>query len=232
MTSRARTRAVPLLAAFALVAVALAGCGGGDGGSARASGGSGDSGGSAASGELAGAVRQPPLEVASVTLPNATVGADGAPFAMQAQPGGLLVVYFGFTSCPDICPTTLSDVGRAVRELPAAERERVEVAMVTVDPDRDTGQIMTSYLDTFVRGGGVALRTTDPAQQQAAQDAFRVVANRIPEGDSYTFEHTAVTYAIDDTGTVVVEWPFGTSSATMARDMEILLARSDQEVSR
>ena len=91
---------------------------------------------------------------------------------------------------------------------------------------------MTSYLDTFVKGHGVALRTTDPAQQQAAQDAFRVVANRIPEGDSYTFEHTAVTYAIDDTGTVVVEWPFGTSSDTMARDMEILLARADQGVTR
>lgn len=221
MSPRALARARPLLAVVVLSAVALSACGGGegDGGSARAS----------ADDELTGAVRTPPLEVASVTLPNETTGADGAPFAMTATPDGLLLVYFGFTSCPDICPTTLSDVGRAVQKLPRVDRARVDVAMVTVDPDRDTGQVLTSYLDTFVDGGGVALRTTDPVQQQSAQDAFRVVANRVPEGDdNYTFEHTAVTYVIDERGTVVVEWPFGTSSSAMARDMEILLARADR----
>lgn len=211
------------VAAVSLAVLALAGCGGGDGNAAHDA---------SASGELTGAVRTPPLAVGSVTLPNATVGADGGPFAMQAGPGGLLLVYFGFTSCPDICPTTLSDIGRAVQKLSPANRDRVDVAMVTVDPGRDTGPIMTSYLDTFVKGGGVALRTTDPAQQQVAQDAFRVVAKRIPEGDTYTFEHTAVTYGIDDTGTVVVEWPFGTSSTTMARDIEILLARADRGTTR
>lgn len=223
MTRHALRRATPLLTVIALVAVALAGCGGGDGGSTRGS----------SSGELSGAVRTPPLDVASVTLPNATTGADGAPFTMQARPGGLLLVYFGFTSCPDICPTTLSDIGRAVQKLPAADRDRVDVAMATVDPDRDTGAVLTSYLDTFVKGGGIALRADDPAQQQAAQDAFRVVAKRIPEGaDNYTFEHTAVTYVVDDTGTVVDEWPFGTSPDAMARDLGILLGRSDAAATR
>jgi protein SCO1/2 len=208
---------------LALTVVVLTGCGGDDGGSARV----------IDDGELTGAVRTPPLEVASVTLPNATTGADDAPFTMQARPGGLLVVYFGFTSCPDICPTTLSDVGRAVQKLSSDRRERVDVAMVTVDPERDTGAVLTSYLDAFVKGGGIALRTTDPAQQQAAQDAFRVVANRIPEGeDGYTFEHTAVTYVVDDTGTVVVEWPFGTTPDTMARDLGILLGERRQGAGR
>lgn len=230
MSLRPRARAVPLLAVLALVVVALAGCGGGDDGSAR--GGSGPGSESTADATLSGVVRQPPLEVASVTLPNATVGAGDAPFTMQAPPGGLLLVYFGYTSCPDICPTTLSDIGRAVKQLPAADRDRIEVAMVTVDPDRDTGQILTSYLDTFVKGRGVALRTTDPAQQQTAQEAFRVVAKRVPDGDTYSFEHTAVTYVVDDTGTVVVEWPFGTSSATMAHDMEILLSGDGQAATR
>jgi protein SCO1/2 len=214
VSARARQRATPLVVVLALVAVVLAGCGG-DGGSARPQG-------------LTGAVRTPPLEVASVTLPNETTGAGGAPFTMQAEPGKLLLVYFGFTSCPDICPTTLSDLGRAVQKLPADERDRVDVVMVTVDPARDTGEVMTSYLDTFVPGRGIALRTTDPAQQQAAQDAFRVVAKRVPEGDdNYTFEHTAVTYVVDDRGTVVVEWPFGTAPDAMARDLGILFARAD-----
>ena len=223
MTHRVATRAVLLVAALALAVVALAGCGGGDDGSAR--GAADSTGRSGSDGTLSGVVRQPPLQVASVTLPDVTVGADGAPFAMQAPPGELLLVYFGYTSCPDICPTTLSDIGRAVKQLPADDRDRVQVAMATVDPDRDSGQILTSYLDTFVKGRGVALRTTDPAQQQAAEDAFRVVAKRVPDGESYSFEHTAVTYVVDDTGTVVVEWPFGTSSATMAHDMEVLLSR-------
>lgn len=223
MSARALRRAVPFLTVLALASGVLAGCGGDDGGSARGP----------AAGELSGAVRTPPLDVASVTLPNATVGAGGAPFAMQAQPGGLLLVYFGFTSCPDICPTTLSDIGRAVQKLSGAERDRVQVAMATVDPDRDTGEVMTSYLDTFVKGGGIALRATDPGEQQAAQDAFRVVAKRIPEGDdNYTFEHTAVTYVVDETGTVVDEWPFGTSPDAMARDIRILLGRSDAEATR
>jgi protein SCO1/2 len=209
------TRTPRLVATAVLAAVALSACGG-DGGADRARTG------------LSGAVRTPPLEVGAVSLPNESPGAAGAPFATRAVPGALLLVYFGFTSCPDICPTTLSDLGRSLQKLSPADRERVDVAMVTVDPDRDSGAVLTSYLDTFVEGGGVALRTTDPVQQQAAQDAFRVVARRVPEGSRYTFEHTAVTYVVDDDGTVVLEWPFGTSPDSMRRDLEILLRRADR----
>jgi len=222
VTTRTGRSVAPLLVVLAMAAGVLSACGGGadDRSSARVS----------ANDELSGAVRTPPLDVGSVTLPNETDGVGGVPFTMRAAPDGLLLVYFGFTSCPDICPTTLSDIGRAVKEMPATERGRVDVAMVTVDPDRDTGAVLTSYLDTFVKGGGIALRTTDPVRQQAAQDAFRVVAERIPEGDDgYTFEHTAVTYVVDDSGTVVLEWPFGISPTAMARDLEILLARADRE---
>jgi protein SCO1/2 len=215
VTGHPRWSVAALFALVVSVAVVLAACGGVDGVPTRVG--------------LSGAVRTPPLEVGTVSLPNESPGAHGAPFAMTAPSGGLLLVYFGFTSCPDICPTTLSDLGRAVQKIPADARRRVDVAMVTVDPDRDTGSVLTSYLDTFVDGGGVALRTTDPAQLQSAQDAFRVVANRIPEGDTYTFEHTAVTYVVDENGTVVVEWPFGTSPDAMARDLRILLRRADAE---
>lgn len=200
----------------AVVAIALLGsCG--DGGRDRAR-----------PGGLSGAVRTPPLEVGAVSLPDESPGANGAAFTMTAAPGGLLVVYFGFTSCPDICPTTLSDTGRALQELDAADRDRVAVAMVTFDPERDTGEVLTSYLETFVAGGGHALRTVDPALQQAAQDAFNVVVRRISEGSTYTFDHTAVSYVVDDRGTVVVEWPFGTSPDAMRRDLEILLRRIDR----
>lgn len=192
--------------AVAGLAVGLGACGSGD--TARS---------------LSGVIRTPPLQVGDVVLPDETPGANGAPFEMRAPRGGLLVVYFGYTSCPDICPTTLSDIGRALREL-GAPASRVDVAMVTVDPERDSGEIIASYLDHFVRRGH-ALRTTDPVQQETAQDAFRVTARRIPEGDTYSMEHTAITYVVNDAGTVVLEWPFGTSSRDMRLDLEALLER-------
>ncbi len=172
---------------------------------------------------LSGVIRTPPLEVGGVVLPDETPGANDAPFEMRAPRDGLLVVYFGYTSCPDICPTTLSDIGRALRDLGVPAR-RVDVAMVTVDPERDSGEIIASYLDHFVRRGH-ALRTTDPVQQEAAQNAFRVVARRIPEGETYSLEHTAITYVVNDAGTVVLEWPFGTSSRDMSLDLDFLLDR-------
>jgi len=181
-------------------------------------------GGSDAPSSLQGVVRKPPLQVASVTLPDESPLAAGAPFTMKAAKGGLLLAYFGYTNCPDVCPTTLSDIGRALRELPESERKQVEVAFATVDPDRDSGAILSSYLDHFVDGGH-ALRTTDAAQLQAAEDTFGVVAKKVPEGTSYSMEHTAITFVIDDTGKVVVEWPFGTDSKAMADDMKLLLSR-------
>ena len=204
-----RLRVVSLAAVAVLVAsLALVACGGG----------------SDAPSSLQGVVRKPALQVASVTLPDESPLAAGAPFAMKAPKGGLLLAYFGYTNCPDVCPTTLSDIGRALRELPAGEREKVEVAFATVDPDRDSGAILSSYLDHFVDGGH-ALRTTDATQLQAAEDAFGVIAKKVPEGSSYSMEHTAITFVIDDTGKVVVEWPFGTDSSVMADDMKLLLSR-------
>ena len=175
---------------------------------------------------LDGVVRTPPRNVSSVTLPDETPGADGAPFSMKAAPGELLLAYFGYTNCPDVCPTTLSDIGVALRKLPRSERDRVDLAFVTVDPARDSGEKLASYLDHFVARGH-ALRTTDAALQQSAQDAFGVVARQIPEGTSYSMEHTAVTYVIDDTGRVVVEWPFGTQPAAMADDLRYLFDRGE-----
>ena len=204
-----RLRVLPLVAAAVLVAsLGLSACGGG----------------SDAPSSLQGVVRKPALQVASVTLPDESPLADGAPFPMKAAKGGLLLAYFGYTNCPDVCPTTLSDIGRALRDLPASDREKVEVAFATVDPDRDSGEKLASYLDHFVDGGH-ALRTTDAAQLQTAEDAFGVVAKKVPEGSSYSMEHTAITFVIDDTGKVVVEWPFGTDSLAMADDMKLLLSR-------
>lgn len=174
-------------------------------------------------GTLAGVVRDPALEVAQVTLPDAE---DGAPVAMRADDGQLLVVYFGYTSCPDVCPTTLSDIKVALGDLPDELARRVRVAMVTVDPERDTPEVLTGYLDHFF-DRFTALRTEDPDDLRDAAAAFGVqfeVEAHEP-GASYAVSHSAITYVIDDTGTVVVEWPFGFESTDMASDLRYLLTK-------
>ena len=173
-------------------------------------------------GGLAGAVRTPPLVVGSISLPD--VGAGDALVTMQAPPNELYLVYFGYTSCPDICPTTLSDIRVAIDDLPAAKADRVTVGMVTVDPERDTPEILIGYLDHFFEHS-IALRTDDPAQLASASKAFGVTW-QIPShspGAAYNVAHTAVTYVIDDTGTVVDEWPFGLTSDAMTSDLSTLL---------
>lgn len=173
------------------------------------------------SGALAGVVRTPALDVASIELPDAS----GKPTAMRAAPGELLLVYFGYTSCPDICPTTMSDISVALADLPDELSQRVTVAMATVDPERDSPEVVTGYLGHFF-DRSLALRTEDPAQLETATDAFGVrfeVEDHAAGSTSYEVSHSAVTYVVDDTGTVAVEWPFGFDSEDMSSDIRTLL---------
>lgn len=175
--------------------------------------------------ELTGLVRPQPLEVGAVSLPEVTAGRREEPFAFRAAPGELLVGYFGFTSCPDVCPTTLANL-RVARDGLGPDGDRVDLAMVTVDPDRDTPEVLSGYLASFADRYH-ALRTTDPAALRAAEDAFGASSSvtTTPEGD-IEVAHTGTTYVIDDRGRVVVEWPFGVTADAMASDLEILLERS------
>ena len=170
---------------------------------------------------LRGAVRNPPLEVASVVLPDV---ADGRAVPMRAPASELYIIYFGYTSCPDVCPTTLSDIRVALEDLPADLADRVTVGMATVDPERDTDAVLTGYLGHFF-DRSLALRTTDPAQLAAAAEVFGVqweIADHDP-GEAYDVSHTAVTYVVDDGGRVVVEWPFGFDHRSMTADLKTLL---------
>jgi len=200
--------AAPALSILA-IAAALAGCAGGDDDQNRS---------------LNGFTRTPPARVASAGLPDVSPKADGERLAFRAQPGGLLLAYFGFTFCPDICPTTLADVRRALDRLPAADRRRVEVAMATVDPQRDTRKVLNGYLSHFFPNWH-ALRTTDPAALRRAEKAFGAAHEIGPKraGGEYDVSHTASLYAVDDRGVVRVEWPFGTEADAIAADLRALL---------
>jgi protein SCO1/2 len=183
-------------------------------------------------GSLQGVVRSDPLQVGHITLPDVTdptrlaggIVEDGL-LGMRARPDRLLVVYFGFLSCPDVCPTTLADLRSALDRLDEDRRGRVDLVYVTVDPDRDGPEELATYLSHFAPRHH-AVRDTGPALQEA-MDAFLASA-RIGVAPDGTIEvaHTAVLYAVDATGHVVVEWPFGMSAAALADDLSILLRRA------
>ncbi len=149
-------------------------------------------------------------------------GAEGAPFQMVAPQGDLLLVYFGYTSCPDVCPTTLADLKKALADL-GDDAARVTVAMETIDIGRDTDEIISEYVQSFIAGAH-GLRARDDATLRAAADAFGADYD-VTVGDSGEYEvmHTAHLYAVDDQGNIQVTWTFGTEPETIARDIRILL---------
>jgi protein SCO1/2 len=170
--------------------------------------------------DFSGYVRSPALDVSSVTLP----AVDGTPVNMVADPGGLRLVYFGYTSCPDICPATLSFVKKTLAHLPPADRDRVQVDMITVDPNRDTPDKLAEYVANFVPNGN-AIRTEDRTLLYGAAEEFGAnFKARINDMGKREISHTADLYVIDDTGTIVLAWAFGTTQPDMERDLIRLLA--------
>lgn len=144
----------------------------------------------------------------------------------RAPEGGLLAVFFGFTHCPDICPTTMADLSRALELLGSPRSERVAVAMATVDPGRDDAAVLDRFLRRFFPAGRYhGLRTDDEETLRRVQRAFGVASQRTLRPDGTTdFGHGSVVVVVDDHGDVRVLWPFGVASRDMAEDLRVLLA--------
>jgi protein SCO1/2 len=172
---------------------------------------------------LGGVVRDPTPSVADISLPNVSDG--GKPMAFVGPPNGLLIVYFGYTSCPDVCPTTLADLKAALKKT-GEDADRVQVAMATIDPRRDTAEVLDGYVKSFFPTA-IALRAKDDAQLQAATDALGV-SYQTDYSDPANPEvaHSGYLYAIDADGNLRVQWAFGTTANDLAADIELLL--SDQ----
>jgi protein SCO1/2 len=135
--------------------------------------------------------------------------AIGGPFALQdgagrtvtdrAFRGRWMLVYFGYTHCPDACPTTLNDLATALATLPPASRARLAVVFITVDPDRDTPRLTAEYARAF-DPGFVGLSGSSAAVA-AAERAYHVYAARVPlKGGDYAMAHSSVIYVMDPRG--------------------------------
>ena len=111
--------------------------------------------------------------------------------------GKAVVLFFGFTHCPDVCPTTLADLAGVMKTL-GPEADRVQVLFVTVDPERDTPADLDKYVKAF-DARFIALRGDIAATQRVAKD-FKIYFEKRRQGDTYTVDHSAQSYVVDPQG--------------------------------
>jgi protein SCO1/2 len=151
--------------------------------------------------------------------------AEGKLRTLAEFKGKVTLVFFGYTQCPDVCPTTLAELAAVKRDL-GKDGERLQGVFVSVDPQRDTPEVLKAYMASF-DPSFVALRGT-PEQIQATAKHFKVFYAQVPgktEG-SYTVDHTAGTYVFDPSGKVRLFVRYGSGAEALAHDLKLLLAEN------
>ena len=133
------------------------------------------------------------------------------------------MVFFGYTQCPDVCPTTMVELAQVKKAL-GKDGERIQGVFVTVDPERDTPELLKAYMGSF-DPSFVALRGT-PEQTREVAKEFKVFYGKVPgktEG-AYTMDHTAGSYVFDAQGRLRLFVRYGTGAEALTADLKTLLA--------
>jgi len=165
---------------------------------------------------LTAGVFTPPREAPEFSLQ----GSNGAELKLDTYRGKVVILGFGFTSCPEICPTTLAVLAQTRRRL-GADAEDLQVVYVTVDPQTDSPEQMRKYLatfdPTFIGGTG--------SEEQLAQvrKEYGIIASKKDYGSNYTFAHSSYTYLIDRDGKLRALMTYGHTPADYVHDVRILL---------
>ena len=171
---------------------------------------------------LSGLLATPPLSVSALSLPDASNG--DAPFTFTAKPGTFLIVYFGYTQCPDACPTTLAEISQA-KKLLGADGTKVQTIFISVDPERDTPQVLKAYMANF-GPDFLGLRPADAQQLATVTKDFKIYYKKVP-GDqpgTYSMDHTAATFVYDPQGKLRLYERYASGPEALASDVKQLLA--------
>jgi protein SCO1/2 len=147
----------------------------------------------------------------------------GHPRTLADYKGKLVLVFFGYTQCPDVCPTTMADMAQVMREM-GPQADQVQVLFVTVDPERDTQALLAEYVPAFDKRF-VGLYGDAAATAKVAKE-FKVYYAKV-EGEtdsSYTVDHTAGTYVFDREGKIRLFVRHGEKPAAIAHDLKLLLS--------
>jgi protein SCO1/2 len=150
---------------------------------------------------------------------------NGKPRTLADFKGKVVVVFFGYTQCPDVCPTTLSELA-GIKKALGSEAERLQVIFITLDPQRDTPELMAGYVPAF-DSSFLGLWGEQAVIDKVAKD-FKVFAQKVPSKDSksYTIDHTAGSYVFDDQGHIRLFVRHGQGVDGLQKDLQRLLAGS------
>lgn len=137
--------------------------------------------------------------------------------------GKVVIVFFGYTQCPDVCPTTMAELAEVRRQL-GADGERVQGVFVSIDPDRDTPEILGAYVNHF--GAGFTALRGSAEETKAAAKEFRVFYAKAPgrEANAYTMDHTAGSFVFDPYGRVRLFVRYGSGAPALVGDIRALLS--------
>jgi protein SCO1 len=147
---------------------------------------------------------------------------NGRAVTLDTFKGKLVVLFFGYTHCPDVCPTTLADLAAAFKLMPREAADKVQVLFVTVDPERDTPEVLRLYVPYF-HPSFLGLYGT-PAQVAQTAREFRIIYRRHvePGADGYLVDHSAGSYVLDSRGRLRLYLPYGHTPQDIANDLMVL----------
>ena len=155
--------------------------------------------------------------------PFSLVGAGGKPVTDRDFRGRYMLIFFGFTHCPDICPAELQVIAQALEQLGDKAKTVVPI-FITLDPERDTPEAMANYVNSF--GPNFVGLTGSPEAIAAAAKAYRVAYSKVENKESagdYSVDHSALVYLMDPEGRYVTHFSYGLSADQMAEKLEKLL---------
>lgn len=148
---------------------------------------------------------------------------NGKPRTLADFKGKAVIIFFGFTHCPDVCPTTLGEMANVMQEL-GPQADKVQVLFITVDPERDTPELLAKYVPAF-HPSFIGL-TGDKAAIEKVAKEFRVFYQKVPgkEAGSYSVDHTAGSYLFDPQGRIRLFIRHGQGTEPIVHDLKLLLA--------
>lgn len=146
---------------------------------------------------------------------------NGKPRSLSDFKGKVVVVFFGFTRCPDVCPTTLSELALVMKEL-GKDGDRLQVVFITVDPERDTPELLAKYVPAF-HPSFLGLSGNADATARTAKE-YKVVYQKQPlPGGDYSMDHSAGTYIYDAAGRLRLFAQYGRGAPALLHDIRLLL---------
>jgi protein SCO1/2 len=149
---------------------------------------------------------------------------DGQARSIADYKGKVVVLVFGYTHCPDVCPTTMAELSQAMQQLVPEDAKRVQILFVTVDPQRDKAPIVSQYAAAFYPSFA-ALRPANEDQLKKVAKDFDVFYEKVPgkTADDYTMNHTAASFVFDPTGKLRLYVRDGQGAAPWVHDLKLLL---------